>query len=79
MQIKASFSVFFVGEEGSFLLLSVQLLFGTFRGVERGQIRTAIRIFRAWKSRQKFGIVGCCKLFLLVANVLLLLIYLSIS
>jgi hypothetical protein len=48
-----------------------------FRGAERGKGRTTIRIFWAHFPMHKVGIVGCCKLFFLVVNVLILLIYLS--
>ena len=69
--------MFYVGEEGSFVVVCIVVNWHIFRGAGRGKIRTIVRIFWTQKSRQKFGTVGCCKLFLLVVNALLLLIYLS--
>jgi hypothetical protein len=74
---RGSFLVFFVGEEEFSVVVRTTVIWHIFRGAERGQIRTTVQDFLAHFPRQKFGTVGCCKLFLLAVNVLLLLIYLS--
>jgi hypothetical protein len=76
-QIEAAFQCFLLVKREFFVVVRTTVIWHRFRGVVRGKIRTTVQIFWAQKSRQKFGTVGCCKLFLLAVNVLLLLIYLS--
>jgi hypothetical protein len=77
MEIEAVFwcSLGFFGKV--FFVVCTTAICHRFRGVERGQGHTTVYIFWAHFSRKKFGTVGCCKLFLLDVNALLLLIYIS--
>jgi hypothetical protein len=64
MQIKADFSAFSVGEEGSFLLLSVHLLFGTnFKLMKEGKSIQQYRFFGNEFRGRNLGLLGAVSYF----------------
>jgi hypothetical protein len=77
MQIEATFFAFFVGEEGNFLLMFVQLLFGTyFEVLKEGKSVQQYGFFGHRFRGRNLGLLGAVSYFSAV-NALVLLIYLS--